>query len=249
MKKLNTVIIDDEEKSRHTLRQMLSLFCDNVQIIGEAKDVRTGVELLSIVKPDLVFLDIKMPDGNGFDLLEKLEQRNFNLIFTTAYDQFAIKAFKFNAIDYLLKPIDTDELKAAVKKAESSQISNSSNIDNLINNINTAEKKEQQIILSTAEGIHIIKVKNIIRCQADDYYTNFFLNDGRRIMISKTLKEHEELLSEYNFIRPHRSHLVNIAYIKKYVKSDGGYIVLANGTKIPVSRRKKDVIHNYLKEL
>lgn len=247
MGKINTVIIDDEEKSRQTLRQMLSLFCENVQIIGEAKDVRTGVELLSIVKPNLVFLDIKMPDGNGFDLLKKLEKRSFNLVFTTAYDQYAIKAFKFNAIDYLLKPIDTDELKTAVKKAENNPVTNEANVDNLIHNINDSKKEEQKIILSTSEGMHIIKVKNIIRCQADDYYTNFYLNDGRKIMLSKTLKENEELLAEYNFIRPHRSHLVNIAYIKKYVKSDGGYIVLADGTQIPVSRRKKDVMVEYLK--
>lgn len=247
MGKINTVIIDDEEKSRQTLRQMLSLFCENVQIIGEAKDVRTGVELLSIVKPDLVFLDIKMPDGNGFDLLKKLEKRSFNLVFTTAYDQYAIKAFKFNAIDYLLKPIDTDELKTAVKKAENNPVTNEANVDNLIHNINDSKKEEQKIILSTSEGMHIIKVKNIIRCQADDYYTNFYLNDGRKIMLSKTLKENEELLAEYNFIRPHRSHLINIAYIKKYVKSDGGYIVLADGTQIPVSRRKKDVMVEYLK--
>jgi two-component system LytT family response regulator len=247
MNKLNTVIIDDEEKSRDTLRQMLSLFCKNTQIIGEAKDVRTGVELLSIVKPDLVFLDIKMPDGNGFDLLRKLKTRNFNLIFTTAFDQYAIKAFKFNAIDYLLKPIDADELKAAVKKAENNTATNKANVDNLINNAAEVKEEDQKIILSTSEGIHIIKVKNIIRCQADDYYTNFFLNDGRKIMISKTLKESEELLVDYKFIRPHRSHLVNISYIKKYVKSDGGYIVLADGTKIPVSRRKKDVMVEYLK--
>ncbi len=244
---LNTVIIDDEEKSRQTLRQMLSLFCKNVQIIGEAKDVRTGFELLSIVKPDLVFLDIKMPDGNGFDLIRKLNSRNFNLIFTTAFDQYAIKAFKFNAIDYLLKPIDTDELKAAVDKAGKYILTNKTNVDNLISNTLEENKEDQKIVLSTAEGMHIIKVKNIIRCQADDYYTNYFLNDGRRIMISKTLKESEELLIDYNFIRPHRSHLINISYIKKYVKSDGGYIVLADDSKIPVSRRKKDIMAEYLK--
>lgn len=249
MNKLNTVIIDDEERSRQTLRQMLSLFCENVQIIGEAKDVRTGVELITIVKPDLVFLDIKMPDGNGFDLLKALETKNFNLIFTTAYDQYAIKAFKFNAIDYLLKPIDTDELKAAVKKAENNAVANVSNVDNLLSNLKDQDKEDHKIILSTSEGIHIIRVKNIIRCQADDYYTNFYLNDGRKIMISKTLKENEELLADYNFIRPHRSHLINIAYIKKYVKSDGGYIVLADGTKVPVSRRKKDVMMEYLKKI
>ncbi len=248
MKYLDSVIIDDEEKSRQTLRQMLGLFCPEVQIVGEAKDVQTGYELLSIVKPEIVFLDIQMPDGNGFDLLSKLKERNFHIIFTTAYDQYALKAIKFSALDYLLKPIDTDELKSAVAKASKQKSSQSREIDNLISNYGQ-KSEDQKIILSTSEGMHIIKVKNIIRCQADDYYTNFYLNDGRRIMISKTLKENEELLKDHNFIRPHRSHLINMAYIKRYVKSDGGYIVLSEGTKVPVSRRKKDVIVNFLQGL
>ena len=245
MTQLTAVIIDDEEKSRQTLRQMLTLFTENIQIIGEAHNVKSGAELLSLISPDIVFLDIHMPDGNGFDLLKKLKKRNFHLIFTTAYDRYAIKAFKFNALDYLLKPIDASELKMAVNKAAKISKPNVDSVDNLLNNL-SQKTEEQKIVLSTAEGMHIIRVKNIIRCQADDYYTNFFLNDGRRIMISKTLKDNEELLKDYDFIRPHRSHLINLAYVKKYVKSDGGYIVLSEGTKIPVSRRKKDVVINYL---
>ncbi len=248
MQYVSAVIIDDEEKSRQTLRQMLIMFCPNIQIIGEAKDVQTAYELLSIVKPEVVFLDIRMPDGNGFDLLGKLKTRDFHLIFTTAYDQYALKAIKFSALDYLLKPIDSEELKAAVTKATNREKPKTDEIDNLLKNINQ-KNEDQKIVLSTSEGMHIIRVKNIIRCQADDYYTNFYLNDGRRIMISKTLKENEELLKDHNFIRPHRSHLVNMAYIKRYVKSDGGYIILADATKIPVSRRKKDVIVNYLQGL
>jgi two-component system LytT family response regulator len=226
---------------------MLSLFCPNVQIIGEAKDVKTGVELLQIVKPDIVFLDIQMPDGNGFDLLRKLSNTNFHLIFTTAYDQYALRAIKFNALDYLLKPIDVEELKTAVAKALKLQKPKNEEVNNLLSNLNK-NPEEHKIVLSTSEGMHIIKVKSIIRCQADDYYTNFYLDDGRRIMISKTLKESEELLNGHNFIRPHRSHLVNMAYIKRYVKSDGGYIILSDGTKVPVSRRKKEVIINYLQQ-
>ncbi len=245
MKLLNTVIIDDEEKSRQTLRQMLNLFCPTVQIIGEAHNVQSAYELLSIVKPDIVFLDIRMPDGNGFDLLKKLNHPNFNLIFTTAYDQYAIKAFKYSAIDYLLKPIDTDELKAAVAKAVEINPTTTTRNNTLLDNY-VKPKEDQQIILSTIEGMHVVKIKNIIRCQADDYYTNFFLNDGRRIMISRTLKENEELLKDHGFIRPHRSHLVNISYIKRYVKSNGGHIILADGSNIPVSRRKKEVIQEYL---
>lgn len=245
MQQLTAVIIDDEEKSRQTLRQMLTLFTENIQIIGEAHNVKSGAELLSLISPDIVFLDIHMPDGNGFDLLKKLKTRKFQIIFTTAYDRYAIKAFKFNALDYLLKPIDATELKMAVNKAAKISKSNVKSVDNLLNNL-SQKTEEQKIVLSTSEGMHIIRVKNIIRCQADDYYTNFYLNDGRRIMISKTLKDNEELLKDYDFIRPHRSHLINLAYVKKYVKSDGGYIVLSEGTKIPVSRRKKDVVINYL---
>ncbi len=245
MKLLNTVIIDDEEKSRQTLRQMLNLFCPTVQIIGEAHNVQSAYELLSIVKPDIVFLDIRMPDGNGFDLLKKLNHPNFNLIFTTAYDQYAIKAFKYSAIDYLLKPIDTDELKAAVAKAVEVDPTTATRNNTLLDNY-AKPKEDQQIVLSTIEGMHVVKIKNIIRCQADDYYTNFFLNDGRRIMISKTLKENEELLKDHGFIRPHRSHLVNISYIKRYIKSNGGHIILVDGSNIPVSRRKKEVIQEYL---
>jgi two-component system LytT family response regulator len=248
MKTITAVIIDDEEQSIQTLQQMLQLFCPDVQIIGHAKDVHTGFELLSIVKPELVFLDIQMPDGNGFDLLTKLKKRDFHLIFTTAYDQYALKAIKFSALDYLLKPIDTDELKAAVNKSRNLQKTNIETIDNLISNL-SSKTEDHKIVLSTSEGMHFINVNNIIRCQADDYYTNFYLNDGRRIMISKTLKENEELLMDYNFLRPHRSHLVNIAYIKRYVKSDGGYIVLTDGSKIPVARRKKDIIINYLQQI
>ena len=245
MKLLNTVIIDDEEKSRQTLRQMLNLFCPTVQIIGEAHNVQSAYELLSIVKPDIVFLDIRMPDGNGFDLLKKLNHPNFNLIFTTAYDQYAIKAFKYSAIDYLLKPIDTDELKAAVAKAVEVDPTTATRNNTLLDNY-AKPKEDQQIVLSTIEGMHVVKIKNIIRCQADDYYTNFFLNDGRRIMISKTLKENEELLKDHGVIRPHRSHLVNISYIKRYIKSNGGHIILVDGSNIPVSRRKKEVIQEYL---
>lgn len=248
MKYTTAVIIDDEEKSVQTLRQMLNLFCSDVQIIGEANGVKEGLELLSEVKPDVLFLDIQMPDGSGFDLLKQLDERAFNLIFTTAFDQYALKAIKFSALDYLLKPIDADELKEAVKKVQEKTTPSAEAVDNLLGNI-SQKAEDQKIVLSTAEGMHIIQVKNIIRCQADDYYTNFYLNDGRRIMISKTLKENEELLDEHHFIRPHRSHLVNMAYVKRYVKSDGGYIVLSDGTQIPVSRRKKDIVLNYLQRM
>jgi two-component system LytT family response regulator len=185
-----------------------------------------------------------MPDGSGFRMLEEIGQINFEIIFTTAFDQFAIKAIKYSALDYLLKPIDPDELVRAVKKVEG-KISHrqvNQNIQVLLDNIKSKEAEPHKIILSTSEKIHVIETDQIIRCESDNYYTNFFLADGKRILVSKTLKENEQLLSDHNFIRPHKSHLVNVKYIKGFLRSDGGYIEMTDGSRIPVSRRKREQI-------
>jgi two-component system LytT family response regulator len=245
---LTAILIDDEQKSRETLDAMLKRYCKNVKIIGTAENVETGLALLKEVTPDILFLDIQMPDGTGFNLLQKLDKREFDVIFTTAYDQFAIKAIKFSALDYLLKPIDPEELIDAVDKVINNQKEKKKNLDVLLENVEDG-KEPEKIVLSTSEGMHIIEIQNIIRCQADDYYTLFFLNDGKKIMVSKTLKESEKLLDSSSFIRPHKSHLVNTTYIKTYVKSDGGYLILSDKTQIPVARRKKDVVMNVLQDL
>lgn len=238
------IIVEDEKHSRETLAGMLERYCKNVEVIAEAESYRSGLELIRKYSPDVVFLDIQMPDGSGFRLLEELDTINFAIIFTTAFDQFAIKAIKYSALDYLLKPIDPDELVNAIKKVEQklnkSEVND--NIRVLLENIRSKENDPHKIVLSTSEKIHIIETDQILRCESDNYYTNFFLIDGKNILISKTLKENEELLSDHNFIRPHKSHLVNVKYIKGFLKNDGGYIEMTDGSRIPVSRRKREKI-------
>jgi len=240
---LKTLVIDDESNSRNTLKDMLLRYCD-IRVTGEADSVETGVELIKIVNPDLVFLDIKMNDGSGFDLLRRIENRDFILIFTTAWDQFAIKAFKFSALDYLLKPIDIEELKEAVKRAlavKEPQNIQKEKVKVLLENTFNP-RHLNKVVLPTAEGMHVVEMSRIIRCQADDYYTRFFIDGRKPIMISKTLKEVEAMLSGNSFIRCHKSHLVNMKWVKTYVKSDGGYLMLSNGENVPVSRRKKEMV-------
>jgi len=241
---IKAIVVDDEKRSRETIKGLLDRFCKNVKVIGEADGYQTGLDLINNNKPDMVFLDIQMPDGTGFRILEELDRIKFEVIFTTAFDQYAIKAIKYSALDYLLKPIDSEELVRAVKKVElkkaGSQINK--NINVLLDNIKTPESDNQKIILSTSDKIHVIEISKIVRCESDNYYTIFFLNDGIKILVSKTLKENEELLSEHNFIRPHKSHLINVRYIKSFVRSDGGYILMEDGSEIPVSRRKREKI-------
>jgi len=249
-KKIRALIVDDEENSRFTLREMLRLFCPGVEVAGEANGVENALAKTKELDFDVVFLDIQMMDGNGFDYLRKLDKINFDVIFITAYDQFAIQAIKFSALDYLLKPVDADELKAAVEKVSQRRKESGApekNIDVLLNNFK--DKKNRKLILHTTEGMYVIPVEDIIRCEADDYYTRVFLNDGRMIMVSKTLKNTEELLSGLSFIRSHKSHLVNMQYIDRFSRSDGGYLILKDGSKIPVSRRKKEQVLEYLGNL
>ncbi|MEN8223933.1 MAG: LytTR family DNA-binding domain-containing protein [Bacteroidota bacterium] len=238
------IIVEDEKHSRETLRGMLDRYCKNVTIVAEADSYRDGMKMIREHKPDVIFLDIQMPDGSGFRLLEELEEINFEIIFTTAFDQFAIKAIKYSALDYLLKPIDPEELVNALKKVESKihQLGVNENIQVLLDNIKSKDADPHKIVLSTSEKIHIIETDQILRCESDNYYTNFFLIDGKKILVSKTLKENEELLGDHNFIRPHKSHLVNVKYIKGFLRIDGGYIEMTDGSKIPVSRRKREKI-------
>ena len=238
------IIVEDELHSRETLRGLLDRYCRNVEVVAEADSYRGGLEVIREHKPDVVFLDIQMPDGSGFKMLEELDEVDFEIIFTTAFDQFAIKAIKYSALDYLLKPIDPHELVRATKKVENklSKHTVDQNIQVLLDNIKSRDAESHKIVLSTSEKIHVIETDQIIRCESDNYYTNFFLADGKKILVSKTLKENEELLSDHNFIRPHKSHLVNVKFIKGFLRSDGGYIELTDGSKIPVSRRKREKI-------
>jgi two-component system LytT family response regulator len=248
---IRAIIVEDEKMSRETLRRMIEKYCPQVEVVAEAEGYRAGIEAIRQFEPDAVFLDIQMPDGSGFRLLEEFKEMNFEVIFTTAFDQFAIKAIKFSALDYLLKPIIPQELVNAIEKVEQKQMEarKSKNIEVFLENMKNKEESNQKIVLSTSEKIHVIQVDEIIRCESDNYYTQFFFTNGKRLIVSKTLKENEEMLSQHNFIRPHKSHLVNVKYIKSFLRQEGGYIMMTDGSKIPVSRRKREKIMDILMHL
>ena len=250
---VKAVIIEDEKKSRDALVSLLGRYCPNVLIQAEASGVHDGIEAIRKNEPDVIFLDIQISEGSGFKLLEEVGLINFEIIFTTAFDQYAIKAIKYSALDYLLKPIVPEELINAVEKVEKRKAEKdfrmNENIEVLINNLKHPQKESQKIILSTSGKIHVVKVDDIIRCESDNYYTLFFFVDGKKLMISRTLKENEKLLKEHGFIRPHKSHLVNTKYIKEYIKHQGGYILMSDETKVPVSRRKKETVIEIINNL
>jgi len=239
---IKAIIIEDEKMSRETLRRLLEKYCPTVEVVAEADGYRKGIEEIRKFKPDVIFLDIQMPDGSGFRLLEELDEIDFEIIFTTAFDQFAIKAIKYSALDYLLKPIIPQDLAEAITRVEKKKAEKTrkKNLEVISQGTEMNDERSQKIVLSTSEMIHVISVDDIIRCESDNYYTYFYFVDGRKLLVSKTLKENEELLSQYDFIRPHKSHLINVKYIKSYVRQEGGHILMSDGTRIPVSRRKKD---------
>lgn len=248
---IKAVIIDDEKASREALHGLLKRYCKNVEVIGQADGYQSGIQLLKSNKPDVVFLDIQMPDGTGFKLLEDIEDIDFEVIFSTAFDQYAIKAIKYSALDYLLKPVNPEDLINSIEKLEEKlkRGKDNANIRFLIDSIKTKNNEPKKIVLSTFKEMHIVEIDTIIRCESEDYYTKFFLIDGKSIMVSRTLKENEEMLTEYNFLRTHKSHLINLRYVKSFLKMDGGSILMTDGTRIPVSRRKRELVMNTLTHL
>ena len=239
MQKLKSVIVEDELHSRESLKKLLLEYCPEVEVIGEATSVATGILLLKSALPELVFMDIMLGDGTSFQMLEALGQRDFTIIFTTAHDEFAIKAIKFNAFDYLLKPIDPSELRQAVANV----ISRSTlrpDIKPLVDNLKPGKHENPVITLSTADSFEYIHVRDVIRCQADGAYTVFHINGRDPVMVSKTLKEFDQLLTPYQFFRIHQSHLINMREVNRFLKPDGGSVVLHDGSQVPVSRSKKD---------
>lgn len=239
---IKTIIIEDEQKSRDMMAAILQKNCPELEIVGLAENVAEGVKLIKAVNPELVFLDITMPDGSGFDLLEKVQGHRFELIFATASDQHAIRAIKYSACDYLLKPIDIEEVKQAVAKvvAKKNQVPNMENLQFLIQHLKRADDNFQKITLPTGNAYEIVNVKDIVRCEADGSYTIFYLSDKRKLMISAGLKHYEELLPENDFIRVHHHHFINMNHVVRFLKEDGGYAIMSDGSKIEISRRKKE---------
>jgi two-component system LytT family response regulator len=242
---ISAVIIDDEQNNIENLEILLEQYCPQLRVVATALNATDGESIILEHDPDIVFLDIQMPDKNGFALLQSLQTHNFELIFVTAFDQYGIQAVKFSALDYLLKPIDVEELKTAVHKAiyRSSEKKQNKKLENLLQVLEHQQQKNlHRIALTSAKETRFIRTQDIIRCESSNNYTTFFLFGREKIMTSKPIFEYEEMLANYGFIRCHQSHLVNKKHIKSWVKEDGGFLLLDDNTQVPISRQKKEYV-------
>lgn len=248
---MNAILIDDESSNLENLRTLLQKHCPQVTILAVAKNVADAVQAIEKQRPQLVFLDIQMGKQTGFDVLKLLPTRNFEVIFVTAYDQYGIQAVKFAALDYLLKPIDIEELIAAVNKAENklSTQMRTSQLDFLVQQLKKPEAIVTKIALQMQTEIRYVALSEIIRCEADNTYTHFLLSTDEKILVSKSLKEYADLLRPNGFLRTHQSHLVNPKYVKSWLKEDGGILLLLNGEKIPISKPNKDNVKQALQHI
>jgi two-component system LytT family response regulator len=239
---INAVLIDDEKHCLETLSMMLTRHCKEVVILEECRSAKKGLESINKHRPDLVFLDIEMPMMNGFELLEQFTTIPFAVIFTTSYDQYAIKAFRYSALDYLLKPIDPEELVASVKKVSSQKsLPFAEQFDILLKQIKHKGTGFEKIAVPTIEGFELIRADQIIRCEADDNYTHLFLKDKSKIVACRMLKEMEELLQEFRFfVRVHNSYLVNMNEVVKYVRGEGGYLLMSDGSNVGISKSRRE---------
>jgi two-component system LytT family response regulator len=252
---LKAVLIDDEPNSREALIGKLDLFCPEIEIAGQGETVAEGLDLIAIPGVDVLFLDIDLAGESGFDLLKAMTENEAGpqpaIIFITAHDEYAIQAIKFSALDYLLKPVDPEELVKAVRKVESEKglPKKATNFNVLVENIRQAADSPKKIVVPTSDGMHVIRLTDIIRLESSSNYTTFFLNAQKNLLASKTLKEFDNMLEGYSFLRIHKSHLVNVNFLKKYVQTDGGYLILEDGSRIPVANRKKEQLMSLLKNL
>ena len=240
---IKAIIVDDEPYCCDALEILLQRYCPQVQVIESCNSGAAGVKAIRELNPDLVFLDIEMPQMNGFDMLEKLADIRFELIFTTSYDQYAIKAIRFSALDYLLKPIDREELQQAILKL-SHRVNNTvqQQLEILLQKIQQPAVPVHRIALPTMEGLQLVPISSVIHCASSSNYTIFFLKNNERITVSRTLKEAEEMLEEHAFLRVHHSFLVNLNEISRYVKGEGGYLVMSDQSTVDVSRSRKEIL-------
>ncbi len=248
---IKAVIVDDEKRARETIAGILKLYCPAVQVVAEAEDVGSALKVLEKHEPNLVLLDINMPGGTGFDLLKKVDTRKFKLVFITAYEEHAVKAFRCSALDYILKPINPDELKEAIDKAEVQleKEQMDTRLETFLSNMETSSRDGKKMVLKTSDSIHVVNIIDIVRCEADRNYTIFYLKTGKKILVSNTLKEYDDLLASYRFFRAHQSHLVNIDCIERYEKKEGGCLVMNDRSIVPVSVRKKETLLSLLESI
>lgn len=246
---IKAILIDDIAQARMTLKKDLEVYAPDIHVIGEASGVIEGAKLLRTIQPDVLFLDIQMQDGSGFDLLDILKEIPFKIIFITASDAHAIKAFRYAAIDYLLKPVDPDELTEALKKFRQEKLNENEKYKLLNESLKNHQKPHSRLALHTQDKIHIVNISDILRCESSVNYTEFHFAGGKKLLVTRTLKEFEDLLSDLNFYRVHQSHLINTKFIKEFIKTDGGYILMNDGSNVPVSTRKRPEVMKMLEEL
>jgi len=242
-KKLKTIVIDDEHDAVDFISSVIAEYCPALEVTGKAYDVVEGVQRIKELTPDLVFLDVEMPHGTGFDLLTHFPEKEFDVVFITAFNHYAIKAIKFSAVDYILKPININEFIEAVNKVVQKRSNNlvrgNENIRVLLENLKSG--LPSRLAIPTSDGMEYLNPRDIIRIEADRSYSWFYINGNRKMLVSKNLKEFQDLLNDRYFFRPHNSHLINLKYVKKYIRREGGYIEMMDGSEIPVSRNRKDL--------
>jgi two-component system LytT family response regulator len=247
---MRAIIVDDEANNIDNLQLMLGKYCPQVQVVATAGNASDGKKCILEYHPDLLFLDIQMPEQNGFDLLRSLVSYSFEVIFVTGFDKYGIQAIRFSAIDYLLKPIDHEELKMAVHRAGERILMKNQNhqLENLMKTLQMSQQRnEHRIALPSSKETRFVKTTQIVRCEADNNYTVFFLDGGEKIVVSRPMFEYDELLSDYGFLRCHHSHLVNKAFVRSWVKEDSGYLMMDDGVLVPISRVKRDMVKQALK--
>ena len=247
---IKAIIIDDEEHCIERLKNLIeNNFSGDIEIIGKFSTIDDGVRAIKWLKPEVVFLDVQVDgDNTGFDLLKQLDKINFDVIFITAFEKYAVQAFKFSAIDYLLKPVDKDDLELAIKKLKEKHSSNQTagKFDVLFHNLKNLQGSSKRICVPVINGLVVVQVSDIIRCESNVNYTSLYLKDKQKLTVAKTLKEFEEMLSDYDFFRVHNSHLINLSYVKSYNKGKGGFVIMKDNSSIEVSTRRKD---EFLKKL
>jgi len=238
---LRSIIVDDELKSRETLRMMITSFCQGINVVATCQNVKEGMEAIQTFKPDVIFLDVQMQGETGFDLLSKLEGTKLDVIFTTAHSDYAIRALKSSAIDYLLKPIDIADLQMAVAKVGSKKETHlTERLQQLLQNLKSVRSENYKLALPISDGLIFIRAKDILYCKASGNYTEIFMIDGKKHLVSRQLKEYEDMLDTRDFFRIHHSFLINLNFVKSYVRGEGGHVVMSDNTSIDVSRRKKE---------
>lgn len=237
---LRAVVIEDEPNTRDAITNIINRLCHDIQVVATGHSVQTGIDAIYNTRPHVLLIDVELSDGTAFDILRHIFNIDFQVIFVTAHEGYALKAIKFNAFDYILKPFSVEELTSVLENAakEVNKKKTEVYLESLLHSID--ERENKRIVLKTADEIHLVNISDIINCDADASYTHFFLKDGSQLIVSNHLKEYEELLKEHHFFRVHHAHLVNLNEVKKFHKSGGGYVLMTNGSKIPVSSRKKE---------